>query len=124
MAAVERDGADDTSSAEDNQPRARRNLSTARSDQPIFTSQRNRERITFAKKDRESDENARPGPESDTGRGNWMSGKGMKLGEAFLRTDDEGNFLPRLSARMAGSDRKSTRLNSSHPSISRMPSSA
>lgn len=103
MAAVERDGADDTSSAEDNQPRARRNLSTARSDQPIFTSLRNRERITFAKKDRESDENARPGPESDTGRGNWMSGKGMKLGEAFLRTDDEGNFLPRLSARMAGS---------------------
>ena len=103
MAAVERDGADDVSSAEDNPPRARRNLSTARGDKPIFTSLHDRDRITFAKQGRGGDENAKPGPGSGGGRGNWMSGKGMKLGEAFLRTDDDGNFLPRLSARMAGS---------------------
>jgi hypothetical protein len=103
MAAVERDGGDDVSSTEENRPRARRNLSTARSDKPIFTSLHNRERITFAKKDRGGDENARPGPESGSGRANWMSGRGMKLGEAFHRTDAEGNFLPRLSARKAES---------------------
>ena len=33
-------------------------------------------------------------------------------------------LAPRVGAKMAAPDRKSTRLNSSHPSISRMPSSA
>ena len=103
MAAVERDGAEDYSPTEDNQPRARGNLFTARSDKPMFTSLHNRERITFAKKDRSEDENARPEKEGGNSRGNWMSGRGMKLGEAFQRTDADGNFVPRLSARALGS---------------------
>jgi hypothetical protein len=97
MAPVERDGAQDVSSIEDQQPRARRNLSNARSDKPVFTSLHHREHITFGKKDRARDENARPAPESG-GRGNWMSGNGMRLGEAFERIDPEGNFVPRPSS--------------------------
>jgi hypothetical protein len=105
MAAAERDGAEDYSFTEDNQPRARGNLSTARSNEPIFTSMRNnRERITFTKKARGGDENSRPEPQGGgSRRGNWLSGKGMKLGEAFERTDVDGNFLPRISSRNPGS---------------------
>ena len=123
MAAVERDGAEDYSSTEDNQPRDRRNLSTARSDKPIFTSLRSRERITFAKKGRGGDENARHEPESGSSRGNWMSGNGMKLGEAFQRTDADGNFVPRLSARAPGSSgsRIPRTKSFSPPSVSPSP---
>ena len=39
-------------------------------------------------------------------------------------TNIEGEPLFRVSIYNAGTDRKSTRLNSSHPSSSRMPSSA
>lgn len=94
MAPVERDGAQDVSSTEDHQPRARWNLSNARNDKPVFTSMHYREQISFTKKGRARNENARPAPDSG-GRGNWMSGKGMRLGEAFERVDPEGNFVPR-----------------------------
>lgn len=126
MAAVERDGADDGSSTEDNQPRAMRNLSTARSDKPLFTTihnrERNRERITFEKRDRGEDENVEPGPKTGSNR-NWMSGQqGMKLGEAFQRADADGNFLPRLSARMAESNSRIPRTKSFSTSSSPSPS--
>lgn len=117
MAAVERDGADDLSSTEDYQPRARGNLYTARSDKPIFTSLHNRERITFGKKARGEDENARPGTQSGSSRRDWMSGRGMRLGEAFHRADGDGNFLPRLSAHMADSESRIPRTKSFSPPI-------
>src|SRR5690348_17538727 len=38
--------------------------------------------------------------------------------ETIVRSNFERFFSPAMAARIAGSDRKSTRLNSSHPSIS------
>jgi hypothetical protein len=125
MASVERDVAEDISSTDDNHTRAKRNLSTARSDKAVFTSLHNRERITFAKKDRDGGENPTPGPGRGSGRGNWMSGKGMRLGEAFQRTDPDGNIIPRLSVRSAASSgsRIPRTKSFSPPGVSPSPSS-
>ena len=47
-------------------------------------------------------------------------------GDSPVAVSEQGEALPQAQATaiMAGIDRKSTRLNSSHPSRSRMPSSA
>lgn len=92
MAPFEHDSGTDV--PEDRRPRASRNLPTTGRDKPLFTSRDRRERINFTTKPRDGDENRRPGSE----RGTWLSGKGMRLGEAFQRTDANGHFIPRPSA--------------------------
>ena len=53
----------------------------------------------------------------------WLAGSGDKDGQLLKFTMD-GKFVLQIGKAGEGQDRKSTRLNSSHRSLSRMPSSA
>ena len=48
----------------------------------------------------------------------------LKFGDFTLKSGRKSPFFMNAGAYVTGSDRKSTRLNSSHEWISRMPSSA
>ena len=59
--------------------------------------------------------------------GAWLRSVGLERYEAAFRENEiDGSVLPSLTAEDLKDlgDRKSTRLNSSHRSLSRMPSSA
>ena len=53
-----------------------------------------------------------------------MDGRILEIREALEEEGFINTGILAYSAKYASADRKSTRLNSSHPSISRMPSSA
>lgn len=96
MSLPERDNANEFSSAENAQPRSSTLASRlARSDKPIFVGRHNRtSRSVFSKYARGGEQ-----PISRPSSSGWMSssGRGPSLGlaEAFQRTDEHGNFIPR-----------------------------
>ena len=61
----------------------------------------------------------RPGPTDPLPRVTWLQGLGIGLAQAVALVPGTSRSGATISA-----DRKSTRLNSSHPVLSRMPSSA
>jgi hypothetical protein len=95
---MERD-ANDPSSSEEGQPRPNVSVFTGRTRKPLFTSRNGRERIAFGRKTNGGDDISPIERKPTTLSGNWMSGRGMTLGEAFQRTDDNANFIPRPSLR-------------------------
>jgi hypothetical protein len=97
MAQAERDNANMISEEHDRKSRPSRDIIKGR-DKPLFTSRRLSERKSFGRTTEDEDDSSSSTSRPGSGGGNWLSGRngrGIRLGEAFQRIDDNGDLKPR-----------------------------